>query len=151
MRKLLLFSAGLASLSATPALAQAVSGGQAPQYGTEVRANPYGSTNAVDQYLQQKQINNVPNQRAANSNAAKLGATRPAAATELTSGAIVNDNTGIAIARIDQVEGDGVVVAMGNAKVKILADAFEHNKAGLLLDMTKAQFEQIVAQANAAS
>jgi hypothetical protein len=35
--------------------------------------------------------------------------------------------------------------------VKIPSDAFGHNKRGLLLDMTKAQFDQIVAKANAAS
>ena len=150
MRKLLIF-AGLTSLTATSALAQAVSGGQASQYGTDVRANPYGSTNAVDQYLQQKQINNVPNQRPAPANVSKLGPARPAAAGELTSGATVKDNTGAAMATIDKVDGDGVVLSMGNSKVKIPADAFGHNKAGLLLDMTKAQFQQIVAQANAAS
>ena len=43
------------------------------------------------------------------------------------------------------------MLSVGTAKVKIPADAFGHNKAGLLLDMTKAQFEQIVTKANAAS
>jgi len=150
MRKLLVSFAGLVTLSATSALAQAVSGGQASQYGgTEVRANPYGSTNAVDQYLQQKQINNVPNQRRTPANPSKLGPARPAAASELTSGATVNDNTGTAMATIDKVDADGVILSMGKSKVKIPADAFGRNKAGLLLDMTKTQFEQIVAQANA--
>lgn len=151
MRKLLVFLSSLTALPAMPAAAQAVSGGQAPQNGGEVRANPYGSTNAVDQYLQQKQINNVPGQRPANRIASKLGPARPAAAAELTSGATVNDNTGVAMATIDKVEGDGVTLSVGTAKVKIPADAFGHNKAGLLLDMTKAQFEQIVTQANVAS
>ena len=48
---------------------------------------------------------------------------------------------------IAEVDADGVVVSMGIAKVKVPAQAFGHNKAGLLLDMTKAQFEQVVAQA----
>jgi hypothetical protein len=49
------------------------------------------------------------------------------------------------------VDPDGVVVSTAAGKVKIPADAFGHNKAGLLLDMTKRDFDNIVAQANAAS
>jgi hypothetical protein len=51
------------------------------------------------------------------------------------------------MAKIEQVDADGVVVSMGTAKVKVPVEAFGHNKAGLLLDMTRAQFEQVVAQA----
>lgn len=152
MRTLLVFAALLVGASSVSAFAQAVSGGQASQaMGTDVRANPYDNTNASDQYLQQRQINNLPNQKAANANSANLGAARPAKATELIAGANVNDKTGALIAKIDQVDPDGIVVSTGAAKVKIPTNAFGHNKAGLLLDMTKAQFDQIVAKANAAS
>ena len=79
-----------------------------------------------------------------------LGPSRLARKDELTVGAIINDKSGIAIAKVEQVDVDGVVVSMGTAKVKVPAEAFGHNKAGLLLDMTKAQFEQVVASANSA-
>jgi hypothetical protein len=79
------------------------------------------------------------------------GPSRPAKSSELSVGAAVNDKTGLAMAKIDEVDPDGVVVSMGTRKVKIPVDAFGHNKRGLLLDMTKAQFEQVVAKANAAS
>jgi hypothetical protein len=79
---------------------------------------------------------------------AKLGPARPAKASEITVGARVNDKDGAAIARVDEVATDGVVVSSGTAKVKVPVDAFGHNKAGLLLDMTKTQFQQVVAQAN---
>ena len=79
------------------------------------------------------------------------GPARPAKQSELTAGATVNDKTGVAMAKIESVDPDGVVVSMGTGKVKVPTDAFGHNKAGLLLDMTKAQFEQLVAQANKAS
>jgi hypothetical protein len=106
---------------------------------------PGPPTNAVDQYLQRKGLQDLStSQRAAID---KLGPARPARKNELTAGAIVNDKTGAAIARIDSLDPDGVVVSMGAAKVKVPAEAFGHNKAGLLLDMTKAQFEQVVAQA----
>jgi hypothetical protein len=75
------------------------------------------------------------------------GPSRPAKASELIAGAIVNDKTGSPMAKIAEVDADGVVVSLGMAKVKVPAQAFGHNKAGLLLDMTKAQFQQVVAQA----
>jgi len=77
-----------------------------------------------------------------------LGPARPAKKSELAAGAAVNDNTGAAMTRIQQVDPDGVVVSMGAAKVKVPAEAFGHNKGGLLLDMTAAQFQQMVAKAN---
>jgi hypothetical protein len=80
-----------------------------------------------------------------------LGRSRPAKASELATGAPVNDKTGVAIARIDQIDPDGIVVSNATGKVKVPADAFGHNKAGVLLDMTKVEFEQIVRKANAGS
>ena len=80
-----------------------------------------------------------------------LGTARPAKAKELAAGAMVNDNTGTAIATIVRNDPDGVVVATPTGKVKVPADAFGHNNAGLLLDMTKADFDKIVARANGAS
>jgi hypothetical protein len=79
----------------------------------------------------------------------KLGPARPAKAQEIVAGATVNDNAGTFIAKIDAVEADGVVLSNGVAKVRVPADAFGHNRAGLLLDMTKVQFDKVIAQANA--
>lgn len=80
----------------------------------------------------------------------KLGPARPAKAQEIVAGASVNDNSGAFIAKVDAVEADGVVLTNGVAKLRVPADAFGHNRAGLLLDMTKVQFDKIIAQANAA-
>jgi len=77
-----------------------------------------------------------------------LGPARPARKSELAAGAPVNDNTGAAMAKIEQIDPDGVVLSMGAAKVKVSAEAFGHNRAGLLLDMTKVQFQQMVSKAN---
>jgi len=114
-------------------------------------AGSYNSSNATEQYVHQRQIGNLPEQQNSRPNADKSGRARPATKDELTPGATVNDKTGVAIAKVEQVDADGVVVSMGAAKVKVPAEAFGHNKGGLLLDMTKAQFEQVVAQANKAS
>lgn len=110
---------------------------------------PGNTTDPMTQYQTQRSMNNLPGQDTKAN--AKLGSSRPAKLAELAAGAVVNDKSGILIARVDKVDSDGVVVSTGTAKVKIPADAFGHNNAGLLLDMTKAQFDQIVAKANGAS
>jgi hypothetical protein len=151
MRKLLVFPAILIAFGAAQASAQAVSGGQAPQNGATINTNPYNSTNVGDQYTQRRQSDNLPEQRASNASVSKMGPARPATASELSVGANVNDLTGVLIAKIDQIDPDGVILSSDAGKLKIPANAFGHNKAGLLLDMTKAQFDQIVEKANAAS
>ena len=105
---------------------------------------PGQSTNPVDQLTQRQALQDLsPTQRA---QVARLGRARPAKKDELTAGATVNDNTGAAMATIQEVDPDGIVLSLGAAKVKVPADAFGRNKSGLLLDMTRAQFEQLVAK-----
>jgi hypothetical protein len=149
MRKPLLLLATLLAFPPPTAFAQPVGGGGPADSTAAVKSNDMGmpgqSTNAVDQYLQRKGLQDLSTGQSAAIN--KLGPARPARKDELIVGASVNDKTGGAMAKIAEVEPDGVVVSMGTAKVKVPAEAFGHNKAGLLLDMTKAQFEQVVAQA----
>jgi len=111
---------------------------------------PGQSTNPLDQYVQRRALQDLSGDKATADQkyAGKLGPARPAKADELIVGAAVNDKTGVAIAKIEQVDADGVVVSSGMSKVKVPADAFGHNKAGLLLDMSKSQFDQIVASAS---
>ncbi|HJP67386.1 MAG TPA: hypothetical protein VJ846_00670, partial [Sphingomicrobium sp.] len=99
----------------------------------------------MSQYEQQRMLNNLPEQKKA---MAKLGASRPAKPNELVAGADINDKTGVFIAKIQKVDPDGIIVANGVSAVKIPADAFGHNKAGLLLDTSKADFDKLVAQAH---
>lgn len=133
-------SAGLAQMSGGP-------GGAMPDLrNSDMGAHDNFSTPDLhDQLLKQRERELSDRLQAQNKG---LGPARPAKKSELAAGAAVNDKTGAAMAKIDQVDADGVVVSMGSAKVKIPAEAFGHNKAGLLLDMTRAQFEQIVSKAN---
>jgi hypothetical protein len=139
----------------TPAGLSAQQGpGSSVDYSANVRSQSLGtpsgqSSSAVDQYLQRKSLQDVSGGEARPVNASKLGPARPAKKDELVVGAPVNDKTGVAMAKVEQVDADGVIVSVGTAKIKVPAEAFGHNKAGLLLDTTKAQFEQVVAQANA--
>jgi hypothetical protein len=145
MRKSFILFVLLASFAPTAGFAQM--GGGPPPVGTSRpdNGNSPVSTNPLDQYLQRKSLQDLTEtQRATLS---KLGPSRAARKDELIVGAVVNDKTGAPMARIAETDADGVIVATGMAKVKVPAEAFGHNKAGLLLDMTRAQFQQVVAQA----
>lgn len=148
MRELLVLSAILVGISPAAALAQVAPGSRD---GTDNvlsdRIGMPGTTDPISQYQTQRAMNNLPGQTARSS--AALGPSRAAKASELIAGATVNDKDGVAIATVDTVAADGVVLFNGKAKVKVPAEAFGHNKAGLLLDMPKTQFDQMVAQANA--
>ena len=134
----------------TDAFAQA-----GPQASGDIRNSDMGTHDRATQPsnldIIQNGIRNNDVNREAGALRGKLGTARPAKAAELTNGAPVNDNTGAAMATIVSVDQDGVVVSTGAQKVKIPAGAFGHNNAGLLLDMSKADFLKIVAKANGAS
>jgi hypothetical protein len=122
-------------------------------YTNNVRSQSIGipgpSTNPTDQLVQRQGLQDLSLDHRTERDANKLGPARPAKPGELTAGASVNDKMGAPMATIEKADPDGVIVSMGTAKVKVPAEAFGHNKAGLLLDMTKAQFQQIVANAKA--
>jgi hypothetical protein len=156
MRKLPVVLTLLSGLIPLPTFAQQAPPSSAPPDSTgavksESLGMPGSISNPVDDYLRQKSLNNLPNRQSDTASDRKLGAARPAKPNELTAGAPVNDKTGVAMATIAQVDPDGVIVSTPTGKVKIPSDAFGHNKSGLLLDMTKAQFEQVVTKANAGS
>jgi hypothetical protein len=151
MRTLIAIAVALTGLSAVPALAQSIGGRDGTTNVISDRIGMPGATSdPMSQYQNQRALNNLPAQesRALDS---KLGPARPARAGELAAGTTVNDKTGVVIAKIDQIVPDGVVLSSNSGKLKIPANAFGHNKAGLLLDMTKAEFDAIVSKANAAS
>lgn len=78
----------------------------------------------------------------------QLGKARAARADEVQSGKQVNDSQGVLIGLVEKVEPDGVIVTTGPSSIKVPVDAFGINKMGLLLDVTKQQFDQLVASAN---
>ena len=76
------------------------------------------------------------------------GRTRPAKADEVVAGAQLLDKAGVAIGTIESVAADGAVVATLTGKVKVPLEAFGINKKGLLVDLSKKEFDTLVAQAN---
>lgn len=78
------------------------------------------------------------------------GKARPAKTGEVVAGQPVNDSRGTAVGTIELVEGDGAVVAAAAGKVKVPLEAFGKNRGGLVLAVTKLEFDALVAKANAA-
>src|SRR5438128_901223 len=133
MRRLLVLFGIVGGLAPATALAQAVPEGS--RDGTNnVRSSTMGTpgqtTNAVDQYLQRQGLQDLGSGPGGKKGSDKVEAARPAKADELSAGATVNDKTGIAMAKVESVDPDGVVVSMGTAKVKVPTEAFGHNKSG---------------------
>jgi hypothetical protein len=81
------------------------------------------------------------------SGASRKDAARPATPAELTVGARIADNKGVEIGYIKSVDGDSVVVTTATGQVKVPAEALGKNKTGLLIGMSKADFDKLVAQA----
>lgn len=139
----------VAFIGAASSVAHAQATGKAdygPNVASERLNTPIGNNDMMSQYEQQKLLNNLPEQQ--KRAISKLGPARPAKAQELVVGADINDKAGVFIAKIQKVDPDGVIVANGVSAVKIPADAIGHNKAGLLLDTLKVDFDKLVAQAH---
>ena len=154
MRGVILLGGCAAAIASGPAYSQAVQGsGMSAGPAASIRGSDMDAhdtaTNPTDRYLIDKEMENARRSPAATPN--KLGRARPASANELALGAVVNDKAGMAIATISSVDPDGVVLSSGKLKVKVPANAFGHNNAGLLLDTTKGDFDQMITKANAAS
>jgi hypothetical protein len=132
------------ALAGTAALAQ---DGQAVSTGRGVEANPQENSNRVarDAAADATMANRV--EKAAEAARKSGDRARPAKAEELTAGSIVNDSAGQQLATIEGVEIDGVILVNGAGKVKVPLEAFGLNKKGLLLDVTKDQFDQLVTSA----
>ena len=79
------------------------------------------------------------------------GRARPAKAEEVVAGAALMDKTGTAIGTVESVEADGAIVATLAGKVKVPLEALGKNKKGLLVDLSKSEFDGLVAQANASA
>lgn len=88
--------------------------------------------------------------RAAAAGAAAAQGARPAAASDVKAGAAVADRNGRPLGTVEAVDAGGAIVATAGGKVKVPLDAFGKNARGLLLGVTKREFDSLVAKANAA-
>lgn len=113
-----------------------------PGMGPQDRASDPNSLDRMREGLQKDRLDKL-----SSATRLQLGRSRPAEVTEVVAGKPVNDSTGQLIALIEKVEPDGAILYNGAANVKVPVEAFGVNKKGLLLDMTKDAFDELVAQA----
>ena len=71
----------------------------------------------------------------------------PAKPSDVTAGSEVRDKAGVVIGTIDSVSMAAAVVATPGGKVEVPLEAFGKNNKGLLVGMTKAEFDAAVAAA----
>ena len=144
-----------AGLIAVPAALSA----QAPTVPTGMPgANPYVSSDGVDSRAGRTMLSAADlaamDAKAAETRAAELarrenGRAVPARPSDIVAQASVSDTAGQPVGTIESVDADGAVVVTAAGKVKVPLEAFGKNKKGLLIGMTKKDFEALVAKANA--
>jgi hypothetical protein len=74
----------------------------------------------------------------------KAVAAKPA---DLKPGSALRDKDGAPIGAVASVDAEGVIVDTGTTKIRVPAEAFGKDDAGLLLGISKAQFAELVAGA----
>lgn len=147
--RFIFIAAGLASLSA-PALAQQGPAGAAPGGQPELLKSiePDLSTDpaSIDE-LRHKMQKERRNSRARG----KAEQPRPAQLMEILAGKAVHDTSGQVIALVEKVDAGGVVLRSGPSVVRVPVEGFGINSKGLLLNLTKPQFDEMVGSLGAAA
>ncbi|RYE02825.1 MAG: hypothetical protein EOP61_07105 [Sphingomonadales bacterium] len=72
----------------------------------------------------------------------------PAAPEDVIVGSEIRDSKGVVLGKVDSVSMAAAVVASTGGKVEVPLEAFGKNNKGLLLAMTKPEFDAAVAAAN---
>jgi hypothetical protein len=78
---------------------------------------------------------------------ADAGQVKQATAADIKVGAEIYDPKGGAVGKVESVAADGVVVSTGSVKAKIPAKAIGRSDKGLVIAMTKTEFEAAVKKA----
>lgn len=121
-------------LAAAPAWAQVGSTAAQPLPGTEKNDSARMSNNDREAAVASERVVRESRERAI-----------PARAGDLVIGAEVRDAKGVLIGTIELVDAGGVQILSGAGRARISADAFGKNSAGLMLAMTKEEFDKAVA------
>jgi hypothetical protein len=82
-------------------------------------------------------------------NRKKAGKTVAAKPADVVIGSPVSDTSGVAIGTIDSVSADAAIVLSGDKRISVPLAGFGKNRNGLVLGLTKAEFDAAVAAAYA--
>lgn len=157
MQRILILAAGLSALGATAAFGQAQPGPGAvpPPPSSEGTDNPYAAPRGNDAgdslHLSPAEQARKAIRDARDQKGGKAGQRVPAEAADIVAGRDVRDKRGKGIGLVESVEPDGAVVATEVGRVKVPLEAFGKDGKGLMLDLTKGEFDKLVAEATAAA
>jgi hypothetical protein len=90
----------------------------------------------------------IARQRADRKGTVKVMRAGPASAEDIKVGLEVRDSKGAVVGKIEEVTLSVAVLHADGGKVEVPLEAFGKNSKGLLIGMTKAEFDALVAQAN---
>ncbi len=147
-----LLSAGLVGLAWAAAGAAQVApapGQPAPgQPSSEGTNNPYNSReNEVRDWESDANYRSRAVRDRAGGAATGKGRSAAAAPADIVIGKEVRDRKGKVVGLVEAVDADGAVVSTGPARVKVPLDAFGKSAKGLMIGITKAEFDTLVASA----
>jgi hypothetical protein len=144
--------AALIAFGAGNAFAQGVPVAPPPPPSSQGTDNPYNGPRSNDagdslNLTQAQEAARAVREGRAGANTGKGAASGPAAASEILAGAEVRDKRGKLVGSVESVDADGAVVASAAGKVKVPLDAFGKHSKGLMIGITKTEFETLVASA----
>jgi hypothetical protein len=124
----LLAGAAAASLSVGAAA-------QMGRMGSQMQQPPSGANQSLQRAVDQAE------QNAQNNAQPQTEQVKRATAAEIKAGAEVYDPKGGEVGKIESVATDGVVVSTGTVRAKIPASSLGHGDKGLVIALTKSEFE----------
>ena len=146
-----LFSAiALGVGSAAAANAQANAGSGTPSVGTSGDATKVSAGNRENNAAYNSLIGATDTKSSkSDDRPARHSAAVAATAADIKAGSPLRDVKGVSIGTVASVEADGVVVETGQTKIKVPLMAFGKDDRGLLLAITAAKFNELIASAHA--
>jgi len=147
----LLITFGFAVSAAGMASAQMGPGSAAPLPGTGDSTKISAGNRANNAEYNHLISSGDPTAAKPDERSSKRSAAVPATAADLKAGSALRDVKGTAIGTIAAVEADGAVVDTGQTKIKVPLVAFGKDDRGLLLGITAARFNELVANAKASN
>lgn len=149
MNRLLVATAAMA-FGATAANAQAGSGQPAPASGNSA-AITNNNREANSSYNHLVAAGDPKPGQNDDRPKAKRTSAGPATAADIKAGSPLRDSQGVPIGKVESVDADGAVVNTGQTKIKVPLVAFGKDDQGLLLGITAAKFNELVAKAHSSN
>lgn len=142
-----LLAAAIMAVGSTSALAQQGSAGPLPGAGDPAKISDANRSNNSDYNHLIGSGNAKPNPDSGERRKTKHAAS-PATVADVKPGSLLRDSNGVQLGSIDSVDAEGAVVNTGQTKIRVPVSAFGKDDQGLLLGITAAKFNELVAQAH---